>query len=72
MDAFVDSSRLIPAIAVPEGAGVTVYRTIGAPALRNYDPSPMMSASGMADLCVVRGGAARRRRLGVGSMDPVQ
>lgn len=38
MDAFVDSSRLIPAIAVPEGAGVTVYRTIGAPALRNYDP----------------------------------
>ncbi len=38
MDTFVNSSRLIPAAAVPEGAGVTVYRTIGAPTLRNYDP----------------------------------
>lgn len=38
MDAFIDSSKLIPAVAVPEGAGVTVYRTIGSPALRNYDP----------------------------------
>lgn len=38
MDAFVNSSRLIPAVAVPEGAGVTVYRTIGTPTLRNYDP----------------------------------
>lgn len=38
MDAFVNSSRLIPAMAVPEGAGVTVYRTIGAPTLRDYDP----------------------------------
>jgi redox-sensitive bicupin YhaK (pirin superfamily) len=25
-------------MAVPEGAGVTVYRTIGTPTLRNYDP----------------------------------
>ena len=38
MDAFVSSSRLIPTVAVPEGAGVTVYRTIGTPTLRNYDP----------------------------------
>lgn len=32
------STRLIPAMAVSEGAGVTVHRTIGTPALRNYDP----------------------------------
>lgn len=38
MDASVNATRLIPAMAVPEGAGVTVYRTIGTPALRNYDP----------------------------------
>ncbi len=31
-------TQIIPAVAVPEGAGVTVYRTIGSPALRNYDP----------------------------------
>ena len=31
-------TRLIPAMAVKEGAGVTVHRTIGTPALRNYDP----------------------------------
>lgn len=38
MDASVNSVRIIPAAAVPEGAGVTVYRTIGTPVLRNYDP----------------------------------
>ncbi len=38
MDAIVSASRIIPAIAVPEGAGVTVYRTIGTPVLRDYDP----------------------------------
>lgn len=32
------TSRIIPAVAVPEGAGVIVHRTIGTPALRNYDP----------------------------------
>ncbi len=32
------STRFIPAIAVPEGAGVTMHRTIGAPSLRNFDP----------------------------------
>ncbi|MCE7914847.1 MAG: pirin family protein [Nitrosomonas sp. PRO4] len=38
MDTTVNIKRIIPAETVPEGAGVTVYRTIGAPALRNYDP----------------------------------
>jgi len=38
MDAIVNSVRIIPAVAVPEGAGVTVHRTIGTLALRNYDP----------------------------------
>lgn len=31
-------TRIIPAMEVTEGAGVTVQRTIGIPALRNYDP----------------------------------
>lgn len=38
MDTVDNSARLIPAMAVPEGAGVTVYRTIGGSTLRNYDP----------------------------------
>lgn len=38
MNTPASSARLIPAVAVSEGAGVTVYRTIGAPVLRNYDP----------------------------------
>ncbi|MDP3282483.1 MAG: pirin family protein [Nitrosomonas sp.] len=38
MNTAVSATRLIPAVAVPEGAGVTVHRTIGTPALRNYDP----------------------------------
>ncbi|PSJ18475.1 pirin family protein [Nitrosomonas supralitoralis] len=38
MDAIKNSSRIIPAVAVPEGAGVTVYRTVGTPVLRDYDP----------------------------------
>ncbi|GKS70116.1 hypothetical protein W03_21200 [Nitrosomonas sp. PY1] len=36
--AFINTARLIPAEAVREGAGVTVHRTIGGPALRNFDP----------------------------------
>lgn len=32
------ASRVIPAITVPEGAGVTVERSIGSSSLRNYDP----------------------------------
>jgi len=31
-------TRFIPAMTLKEGAGVTVHRTIGTPALRNYDP----------------------------------
>jgi hypothetical protein len=31
------TTRSIPAMEVSEGAGVTVQRTIGTPALRNYD-----------------------------------
>lgn len=38
MNTAVSATRLIPAVAVPEGAGVMVHRTIGTPALRNYDP----------------------------------
>ncbi len=38
MDAIMNSSPIISAVAVPEGAGVTVYRTIGSPALRDHDP----------------------------------
>ena len=34
--------RSIPALAVSEGAGVTVHRTIGTPALRNLDPFLML------------------------------
>lgn len=38
MDTSVNTARIVPAEIVPEGAGVTVYRTIGSAALRNYDP----------------------------------
>jgi len=31
-------TRFIPAMTLKEGAGVTVHRTIGTPALRNFDP----------------------------------
>jgi quercetin 2,3-dioxygenase len=34
--------KLIPARAISEGAGVTVHRTIGTPALRNLDPFLML------------------------------
>ena len=34
--------QLINAMAVSEGAGVTVHRTIGTPALRNLDPFLML------------------------------
>jgi redox-sensitive bicupin YhaK (pirin superfamily) len=36
------STRFVPAMETSEGAGVTVYRTIGTPALRNYDPFMML------------------------------
>ncbi len=35
-------SRMIPATSLKEGAGVTVYRTIGTSSLRNYDPFLML------------------------------
>ena len=38
MNPSTQITRLIPAVATSEGAGVTVHRTIGTPALRNYDP----------------------------------
>jgi len=42
MNAKTGETRFIPAMATSEGAGVTVHRTIGTPALRNYDPFMMM------------------------------
>jgi len=38
MNQTTNTTRFIPAIAMPEGAGVTVHRTIGSQALRSYDP----------------------------------
>ena len=42
-------TRFIPAMLVPEGAGVTVHRTIGIPALRNYDPFMLLDHIGSDD-----------------------
>jgi len=42
MSAQTNDTRFIPAMATSEGAGVTVHRTIGTPALRNYDPFMML------------------------------
>jgi redox-sensitive bicupin YhaK (pirin superfamily) len=38
MNTETSPTRFIPAMETSEGAGVTVQRTIGTPALRNYDP----------------------------------
>ncbi len=38
MNAQANPTRFVPAMETSEGAGVTVHRTIGIPALRNYDP----------------------------------
>ncbi len=38
MSIKVKPTRYIPAMETSEGAGVTVHRSIGIPALRNYDP----------------------------------
>lgn len=46
MDTLANAVRIIPATAVPEGAGVIVHRTIGTPALRNYDPFLMLDHIG--------------------------
>lgn len=42
MNTQANPTRFIPAMATSEGAGVTVQRTIGTPALRNYDPFVML------------------------------
>ncbi len=42
MNAQLKTTRFIPAMATSEGAGVTVHRTIGTPALRHYDPFVML------------------------------
>ncbi|MDH5436281.1 MAG: pirin family protein, partial [Gammaproteobacteria bacterium] len=34
--------QLVNAMEITEGAGVTVYRSIGTPALRNLDPFLML------------------------------
>jgi redox-sensitive bicupin YhaK (pirin superfamily) len=41
--------QLVPAIEVSEGAGVTVYRTIGTPALKSLDPFLMLDHFGSDD-----------------------
>jgi len=38
MDKIINATRVIPAVPIPEGAGITVLRTIGMPFIRNYDP----------------------------------
>ena len=42
MNTQANPTRFIPAMETSEGAGVTVHRTIGTPALRNYDPFMML------------------------------
>lgn len=42
-------AKIIAATAVSEGAGVTVHRTIGTPALRNLDPFLMLDHFGSDD-----------------------
>ena len=42
MNTQANPTRLIPAMETSEGACVTVHRTIGTPALRNYDPFMML------------------------------
>ena len=42
MNAQTRLTRFVPAMATSEGAGVTVHRSIGTPALRNYDPFMML------------------------------
>lgn len=42
MNTSLHTTRFVPAMAMSEGAGVTVHRTIGTPSLRNYDPFMML------------------------------
>ena len=42
MTTQTNTTRFIPAMETSEGAGVTVFRSIGTPALRNLDPFMML------------------------------
>ncbi len=46
MSAPAKPTRYIPAMETSEGAGVTVHRSIGVPALRNYDPFMLLDQIG--------------------------
>ena len=46
MSAKAKPTRYVPAMETSEGAGVTVHRSIGIPALRNYDPLMMLDQIG--------------------------
>ena len=46
MNTQAKPTRYVPAMETSEGAGVTVYRSIGIPALRNYDPFMMLDQIG--------------------------
>lgn len=46
MSAQAKLTRYIPAMETSEGAGVTVHRSIGIPALRNFDPFMMLDQIG--------------------------
>ncbi|VAW87745.1 Pirin [hydrothermal vent metagenome] len=46
MNRETTQTRFVPAMTSQEGAGVTVNRTIGTPALRNYDPFVMLDYFG--------------------------
>ena len=46
MSAKAKPTRYVPAMETSEGAGVTVHRSIGIPALRNYDPFMMLDQIG--------------------------
>ncbi len=49
MDSNTAPSKIIPAMEVTEGGGVSVYRTIGTPALRNHDPFMMLDHMSSSD-----------------------
>lgn len=49
MNSTFNTSRIVPAMTVNEGAGVTVNRTIGTPGLRNYDPFMLLDHFGSDD-----------------------
>jgi len=42
-------TQLVPAVEITEGAGVTVYRTIGTPALKRLDPFLLLDHFGSED-----------------------